>query len=295
MSASPKIFLTGGTGYIGGTVLDTLVKTHPEYSITVLLRKVPEGFEQRYPKVRIIKGTFDDTNLLSDIASESDIVIHGGKTKHVPSLQANIDGLLRRRSEHPGFLIRLAGTSIIADWQEGSNYGELNPKVWSDIDDIDEITSFPDSYQHRELDRILQEAAVKHGDRLKTAIICPPGIYGPGRGMGNVQSLLVPEFYRGIIEKGSPFYTQSGANRRGWVHIEDLMKIYLALVEDAVAGGKRAIWGKEVSMNLSPGAFQPFSITQLILNCRVTTLLSLKMHPSMKWPWKRAKLSHPWV
>lgn len=44
---------TGGTGYIGGTVLDTLVSKHPEYKITVLLRRVPESFSKRYPKVNI--------------------------------------------------------------------------------------------------------------------------------------------------------------------------------------------------------------------------------------------------
>ena len=50
-----------------------------------------------------------------------------------------------------------------------------------------------------------------------------------------------------MIELGYPFYTESGANRRSWVHIDDLMKLYIALVEAAVAGGGKAVWGKEVS------------------------------------------------
>ena len=68
-------YSTAATGYIGGTVLDTLVKRHPEYNITVLLRNVPEGFLERYPHVKIVKGDFDDEELVSETASQNDIVI----------------------------------------------------------------------------------------------------------------------------------------------------------------------------------------------------------------------------
>ena len=49
-----------------------------------------------------------------------------------------------------------------------------------------------------------------------------------------------------MIELGHPFYTESGSNRRSWVHINDFMELYVALVEAAVAGGGEADWGKEV-------------------------------------------------
>ncbi|KAL2055304.1 hypothetical protein ABVK25_004642 [Lepraria finkii] len=238
----PNIFLTAATGYIGGTVLDTLVKYHPEYDITALLRKVPEGFSERYPNVKVVIGNFDNAQLISDTAAQNEIIIHGGKPKHIPSLEALIAGLLRRSG--PSYLIRLAGTGIIADWQNGP-YGELNPKIWSDIDDIDTITSLPAGNQHRHADKILQIAASEHPDQLKAAIICPPGIYGPGKGLGNTRSLLLPEMCENMLELGYPFYTQSGGNCRSWVHIDDLMKIYLGLVEAAVVGGGKAVWGKD--------------------------------------------------
>jgi nucleoside-diphosphate-sugar epimerase len=148
------------------------------------------------------------------------------------------------KRDKPGFDIRLAGTSIIADYWEGNKHGYLNPKVWSDIADVDEITSLPDNYQHRPVDKILHEAAAAHPDKLRTAIICPPGIYGPGRGMGNFQSLYLPEYYEEIIKLGAAFYTEDGGSTRGWVHIEDLMKVYLALVEAAAAGGGGITWGR---------------------------------------------------
>ncbi|KAJ6790347.1 hypothetical protein PWT90_10334 [Aphanocladium album] len=239
-----KIFITAGTGYVGGSVLDALVKRHPEYTITALLRNVPEGFAARYPNVRVVEGTFDDTKLIEDTAAQNDIVIHGGKPKHLPSLQAHIAGILRRPQPGPGFLIRLAGTGIIADWQDGP-YAVLNPKVWSDIDDIDTITGFDETYLHRPADKILQDAATQHGDRLKAAIITPSGIYGRGKGPGNVRSLLIPEMCENIIELGHSFYALEGANRRSWIHVDDVVNVYLKLVEAAAAGGGNAVWGKE--------------------------------------------------
>jgi nucleoside-diphosphate-sugar epimerase len=126
--------------------------------------------------------------------------------------------------------------------------GKLNPKVWSDIDDIDAITSLPDQALHRNVDKIIQEAAAANGEKLKTAIICPPDIYGPGRGPGKTHSVYVPVFFDEIKKSGTAFYAGEGKNTRSWVHIEDLMTVYLKLVEAAVAGGSGADWGREVRL-----------------------------------------------
>lgn len=68
-------YRTGGTGYITGTVLDTLVNQRPQYEVTVLLRTVPAGFKERYPKVRVVEGNFDDFDLIAETASKSNISI----------------------------------------------------------------------------------------------------------------------------------------------------------------------------------------------------------------------------
>ncbi|VBB84702.1 Putative protein of unknown function [Podospora comata] len=242
---APSIFLTGGTGYIGGSVLAALVKQHPEYDITVLLRNVPDTFTSQYPNVKIVRGDFDDTTLIADTASKADIVIHNGNSKHEPSIRAHIDGLLRNGTpSSPRFLIRLGGTGAIADWADPSYYGEKNPRVWNDIHDIEQLTSLPDTALHRNIEKIVQKAAVDHGDRLKCAIICSCGVYGPGKGPGRAQSQLVPLFCDEIINNTKrAFYTQSGGNTRSWVHIDDLVAVYIKLVEAAAAGGGNADWG----------------------------------------------------
>ena len=152
-----------------------------------------------------------------------------------------------RRAE-PSFLIHLGGTGIVADWQDPTYLGQLNPKVWSDIDDIDAITSLPEQALHRDVDKIIQDAAAKYEEKLMTAIICPPDIYGPGRGLGNMRNVYIPVFYDEIKKVGAAFYVGEGKNTRSSVHIEDVMTVYLKLVEAAVAGGAGADWGKEVRL-----------------------------------------------
>jgi hypothetical protein len=51
------------------------VKEHPEYEITVLLRNIPPTFHSQYPNVKIVEGDFDDVDLISATAAESDIVV----------------------------------------------------------------------------------------------------------------------------------------------------------------------------------------------------------------------------
>lgn len=152
------------------------------------------------------------------------------------------------RRDGPSYLIKLSGTGTFYDYPDTKEYlGRYNPKTYSDVEDIDEITSRPDHALHRLTDAIVQDAAVKHGNKLRTAIVCPPDIYGRGRGPGRKLSYYIPWFVEGIRQLNAPFYLNEGSNVRGWVHIDDFTQIYVSLVEAALAGGGPVTWGKQVS------------------------------------------------
>ncbi|RAR05510.1 NAD(P)-binding protein [Stemphylium lycopersici] len=160
---APRIFLTGGTGYIGGSVLHTIATAHPEYNITVLLRRMPENFQSTYPNIAIIKGDYSSTDLIASAAEQADIVVHNGDSDHEPSLNAIINGLLRRST--PGYLLHLSGTGIVSDWADATYLGKLNPKIWSDISSLPEIRQLPLTALHRNTEAILHDTVAKHGAR----------------------------------------------------------------------------------------------------------------------------------
>jgi nucleoside-diphosphate-sugar epimerase len=62
--------------------------------------------------------------------------------------------------------------------------------------------------------------------------------------------VYVPAFFDEIKKLGAAFYVGEGKTTRSWVHIEDLMTVYLKLVEAAIVGGSGADWGREVRPSL---------------------------------------------
>jgi nucleoside-diphosphate-sugar epimerase len=70
-----KLFITGATGYIGGSVLESVLKTYPKLEVTALLRLPSKEFASRYPKVKAIKGSFDDFDIIEKAAEDTDIII----------------------------------------------------------------------------------------------------------------------------------------------------------------------------------------------------------------------------
>ena len=105
-----------------------------------------------------------------------------------------------------------------------------------------ELTSLPDHAPHRNVDKIVLGAA---STQCKTAIMCPPTIYGKGRGPDNQRSIQLPWLARCSIQRGNAF--QVGPGKTLWtnIHVHDLSKGYLLLAEAAAAGGGKASWGKE--------------------------------------------------
>ncbi|KAF8540559.1 NAD(P)-binding protein [Trichophaea hybrida] len=240
----PKIFLTGATGYIGGSVFHNLTTSHPEYEFTVLLRTIPAGFSEKYPNVVTILGDFDSASILSTAASEANIVIFCGNSNHTGAITALLSGLSLRTT--PSFLLHLSGTATISDVFSPSFVpGVLNPKIWSDVSDLSEICKLPDIHLHRPGERLVFSAAKTHGEHIHTAIISPGKTYGLGTGPGKTQSYTIPFFVGDIPKFGNrPFVLGEGENCSVWSYIGDVTGLFQRLVEEAAAGGAGAEWGE---------------------------------------------------
>jgi hypothetical protein len=207
-----------------------------------MLRKVPESFSSAYPNIKIVQGDYDSVDTLTKNAAAADIVVHNGDSDHEESLKAIIAGLLSRPT--PGYLLHLSGTGIVSDWPQEEQLGKLNPKVWSDISSLAEIRDLPDNALHRNTEIILHETVRRDGDKINIAIMCPPDIYGKGKGLAKTHSALIPTYVQEIKRLGGKvFYYGEGTNSRSWVHIDDLMKVYLKVIEAAASGNAADYFG----------------------------------------------------
>ena len=68
---------TGASGYIGGDALYEVAHAHPEYEISCLVRNSDKGalIASQYPKVRLVYGDLDNSEILEEEAKKADIVL----------------------------------------------------------------------------------------------------------------------------------------------------------------------------------------------------------------------------
>jgi hypothetical protein len=83
-------------------------------------------------------------------------------------------------------------------------------------------------------------------DILKTAIICPPDIFGQGKGVGGRMSFIIPNYVDELLKQKEAFYLGEGQSMRAVTHIDDVVDLFIILLEQALQGGGNAQWGREV-------------------------------------------------
>jgi hypothetical protein len=86
-------------------------------------------------------------------------------------------------------------------------------------------------------------------DLIKTATICPPDIYGQSTSIGKTSTFLVPKYVEALLKYKEAFYLGEGNNIRAVTHIDDVVSLFVIMIEQALQGGGTAEWGKEVCKN----------------------------------------------
>ncbi|KAK2738915.1 hypothetical protein FQN55_009685 [Onygenales sp. PD_40] len=246
--ASTKVFVTGATGYIGGDGLYTIAQAHPDWEITALVRTKAKGQEvaRQYPSVTLVYGDLDSADLLEREAAKADIVYHFADSDHVAAAKAIAKGILSHTPGRPGYWIHTSGTGMLT-YEDDLNliFGELRTKEFNDWDGITELTSFHDDALHRDVDKIVLEVGTSASDRVKTAIVAPPCIYGPGRGPSNRRSHQIYNLENTVLKRKRGIQVGKGQNIWHQVHIQDLSDLYLRLGEEAAERKGNATWGQD--------------------------------------------------
>jgi len=247
--APVRVFLTGASGYIGGTVLDTIVKEFPSYRYAVLVRGEDSAnkIKKVYPTVEIIRGDLDSLDLLEKEAAAADIVVNTANNDHTASIPAILAGLstpfppddpLARNPAKNRYLIHTSGTSILLDKAFGR--GTRTAHMYDDGGKLQELVyNLPDDAWHRDVDKlVLFPEQCPRADNVHVAIICPPCVYGRGTGTGKIVSWQLPQMVKHFIKRGDGFTVDKGEAVWGNVHVVDLADLYALLVDLAVTGSE---------------------------------------------------------
>ncbi|KAL2802075.1 hypothetical protein BJX63DRAFT_415979 [Aspergillus granulosus] len=247
-----RIFLTGITGYIGGDVFHHLEQQHSDFEFAALIRtkEKAEYVQGLYPKLRVVLGSNDDSEILTTESAWADIVIHtADSSDHVGAANAIAKGLVSGHSpQRPGYWLHTGGTGILTyfDSEVRKAHGEHDEKVFDDEENVHELTNLPPAAFHRNVDEIVLNTGIKHFDSVKTVIVCPPTIYGRGRGPVASRGRQVYELTSFILRERYTPLIGKGLARWNNVHVYDLTRLFGELVRVAVDPRKKddkEVWG----------------------------------------------------
>jgi nucleoside-diphosphate-sugar epimerase len=214
-----KIFCTGASGYIGGSVAVHLAAAG--HRVTGLVRSAEKADAVRAHGIEPLMGTLDDADVLARAAREVDIVINAASADHKGAVVALLGALAG--SGKP--FIHTSGSSIVGTRSRGERSDDI----------FDEDTPIAPS-PARVARVALNEFILGFKDKdCRPVIICPSLIYGVGHGAGR-DSVQVPLLLKLAKKRGNAAHAGSGENIWSNVHIDDLVPLYALAVEKAPAG-----------------------------------------------------------
>lgn len=215
-----KIFMTGATGYIGGTIARRLLDDGHE--IRGLVRDAEKGRSLVAFGVASVIGGLDDAAILAAEASRADAVINAANSDHRGAVEALLDGLAG--SNKP--FVHTSGSSIVAD----DTHGDVaSDKIY------DEETPFepvPGKQARVAIDRTIRDA-IRRG--VRSVVVCPTMIYGNGLGLAR-DSAQIPGLAKRAKASGVVRHVGQGLNVWSNVHVEDVADLYCLALEKAPPG-----------------------------------------------------------
>ena len=226
-----KVFMTGASGYIGGTVADSLIKAG--HSVTGLARTKDAAAKLRAHGIEALRGDLASHGLVRNAARGADAVINCANAEDPFVVAAIVEGLA---GSGKAFL-HTSGSSVVGD----KAAGKFSPKIYHEDTPLEPL---PEKIQRVAVQRAVLAAAAQG---VRSVVLCPCLIYGRGRG-ANPDSIQVPNLIRQAVRSGVPRYIGEGENIWSTVHIDGVADAYLLALEGARAGSFYFIEHGEASL-----------------------------------------------
>ena len=214
-----KVFCTGASGYIGGSVAADLVAAG--HQVNGLVRSREKADAVRVRGIQPLLGTLDDGERLAEAAQAADIVVNAASADHEGAVAA----LLGALAGSGKLFIHTSGSSIVGTRARGHRSDAV-------FDESTPITPSP----ARAARVALNDRILSYRDKgCRPVIICPSLIYGLGHGV-EPHSTQVPLLIDLARKRGCAAHAGPGENIWSNVHIDDLVTLYALAIEKAPAG-----------------------------------------------------------
>lgn len=209
-----RIFLTGGTGYVGSAVLDALVRGG--HRVDALVRNSERAARVEAKGGHPLIGDLAQTASYADAAAVADGVVHTAAeySANGPQLDATVlDALLREQPARQTFFIYTSGIWVLGQQPTPADESAALKPVG--------MVSWRPAHEAR----VLAAAS----PRFRTAVIRPGIVYGGARG---IVSDLLKNAADGLVR-----IVGSGDNHWPLVYDRDLGDLYLRVANNPSSSG----------------------------------------------------------
>lgn len=240
-----KILVTGSSGFVGGSLVDTL-KKNSQYQVGALVRSMPASLDERVHYHPLI----DFSSITPEHAAlkEVQVVIHLASRVHVMN-ETESDPLEAFRTVNVGHTLKLARSAALAGVQRfifvssvkvngegtvlGRPYRESDTPLPIDFYGISKL----------EAEEGLRLLAIETG--MEVVIIRPVLVYGPGV-KANFASMM------NWLQKGVPLPFGAIRNQRSLVALENLVDLIQTCVDHPAAADQTFLVsdGEDVSTTM---------------------------------------------
>ena len=215
-----NIFITGASGFIGGSIAAGLVRAG--HHVRGLIRNPEHAAELQAPRHRTGRRHARRSRAADRRSPAADAVINAASSDHRAAVEALIEGLAG--SGKP--FLHTSGSSIVGD----ASGGEAGAAAIYHEDALPEPTA--DKAARVAIDRLVLEAAQQN---IRSAVLCNTLIYGHGAVAGSA-SVQLPRLVRQAQKSGVVRHVGSGGNIWSNVHIDDVVDLYRLALEKTPAG-----------------------------------------------------------
>ncbi|KAK6086925.1 NAD dependent epimerase dehydratase family protein [Seiridium cupressi] len=251
--APHRVLITGVSGYIGGTILSTLLQTDEPWvrnlEISALVRKTSQAETVAALGVQaVLFDSLDQSDRLELIGQDFDVIVHAAAGWHELSARSLIIGMGKRREKAGKAVhyLHISGTSNVSDRPHTQGYVES--RTFSDAEDIYSYEKYRQSfevYPQRTTDITVVETGEALG--VSTYIVMAPTLFGLGTGPFNRYSIPIGAMLGPTLKQGHVAVLGEGKTVWSHIHIKDVAALFMVLLknielENDVPKGRKGIY-----------------------------------------------------
>ena len=203
-----RVFLTGGTGYIGSAIAGALIRAG--HSVTALTRSPEKERGLLQLGVSPVRGDLANPATYERIAALHDAIVHAAFEDADTDLIALETLIGAARTEEGRHLVYTSGTWVLGDTHGAVAYESTPVRAPA------KLVAWRGEHE--------QLVLLAADEGITPSVVRPGLVYG---GKGG----LVSRYFASAVEEGAASFVGSGRNHLSLVYREDLAQLYRLIVE----------------------------------------------------------------